>query len=70
MDPRRYYTPYIRDSNDIARRRRQESWIVTKILTIILVVGMVCAAFMVSPFMGVPMVAIMLVGVFHNHNRL
>lgn len=62
-DRTKFYTPYHQDMDDLARRRAQEPWIVTKVLTSILVVGMILAAFAVSPFMGVPMVLVMLAAV-------
>lgn len=65
-DRTRWYTPYHQDMDDIARRRKQEPWIVTKILTAILIPCMVIAAFITSPWMGVPMVLTML---FVAHKR-
>lgn len=55
-----WYTPYQQDMDDIAYRRSREPWIVTKILVAILIPMMIIAAFMVSPFMGVPMLLTML----------
>ena len=55
-----WYTPYQQDADDIARRRKQEPWIVTKIFVAILIPLMVIAAFMTSPIMGVAMLATML----------
>jgi hypothetical protein len=66
MDPRRYYTPYIRDMNYREYKRAQKPWIVYRILGVFLVIGMVCAAFVTSPWMGVPMVLVMLAGGFRK----
>lgn len=55
-----YYTPYQQDMDDIARRRQREPWIVTKIFVAILIPMMVISAFIVSPYMGIPMVLTML----------
>jgi hypothetical protein len=55
-----WYTPYQQDADDLARRRAQEPWIVTKILVAILIPMMVIAAFITSPIMGFAMVGTML----------
>lgn len=55
-----YYTPYHQDMDDLARRRKQEPWIVNKILVAILLPMMVFAAFVTSPIMGIAMVLTML----------
>ncbi len=54
-----WYTPYQQDADDIARRRKQEPWIVTKIFVAILIPLMIIAAFVTSPIMGVAMVLTM-----------
>lgn len=67
--PRRngaWYTPYRQDMDDLAYRKQIKPWIVYRILGVFLVIGMVCAAFVTSPWMGVPMVLVMLAGGFRK----
>lgn len=63
---RSWYTPYQQDMDDIARRKQVKPWIVYRILGVFLLICMVLAAFTVSPFMGVPMVLVMIAGAFRK----
>lgn len=65
-DRTRFYTPYQQDMDDRARRAQRKPWIVYRILGVFLVIGMVCAAFVTSPWMGVPMVLVMIAGAFRK----